>query len=259
MAASVEELFEHALRERGLPWTRDSDSGRYTVQADDITLTISIDNLRREFARDSDVGCVSRFIDSVLRAQTAKTPEWSDARNRIIFCLEPTGYVQPPELRMPISEQVDRVSALLDDSSAKLTWLTKAMLHAWNVAPRDIEDAALANLAAALRESSLEWKQIDAVRLGFFATHLPFKSPLLLAPNLKDLIAKEIGWPILAVVPDRDFVYIWAAEHRQFAQRVGAVVLQQYSKSPYPVAKEVFRIDDSGISAIGAFADPGAD
>src|SRR5690242_14871248 len=122
---------------------------------------------------------------------------------------------------MPISEQVDRVPVLLDDSRGTLTWISQAMLESWHVAAGDVESAALANLAAALSLSSLEWTEIDSVRLGFFKTPLPLKSPLLLAPNLKEFVAELVGWPILAVVPDRDFVYVWAAKQYEFAGRIG--------------------------------------
>jgi hypothetical protein len=85
---------------------------------------------------------------------------------------------------------------------------------------------------------------------------LPFKSPLLLAPNLKSLVAEVIGWPLYAAVPDRDFVYVWSSKHAEFAERVGAVVLEQYAASPYPLSTEVFEIGDGGMTAIGAFANP---
>ena len=102
----------------------------------------------------------------------------------------------------------------------------------------------------------MEWQEFDTVRLGFFNTQLPFKSPLLLAPNLKSHVADVIGWPLYAVVPDRDFVYIWSGEHADFAERVGGVVLEQYAASPYPLTTEVFEIGDAGMIAIGTFANP---
>ena len=63
--------------------------------------------------------------------------------------------------------------------------------------------------------------EIDGVELGFIATWLPFKASLVLAPNLREIVGARLGWPLMAVVPDRDFLYLWAARHTNFVQRVG--------------------------------------
>jgi hypothetical protein len=55
------------------------------------------------------------------------------------------------------------------------------------------------------------------------------------------------------VIPNRDFLYVWAAQHRDFIHRVGKVVVREFTTSPYPLITEVFEIGDAGIAAIGAF------
>jgi len=57
----------------------------------------------------------------------------------------------------------------------------------------------------------------------------------------------------LAVVPDRDFLYLWAARHKDFAPRVGRVLVREYSKASYPISTEVYEITNQGIQAIGEF------
>ena len=112
---------------------------------------------------------------------------------------------------------------------------------------------AFDNLARALREATIENEEIDGVQLGYIATTLPFKSSLILAPNLREVVEASIGWPLHAVAPDRDFLYLWAARHEDFAPRVGSVVVTEYSRAPYPISTEVFEIADGGIRAIGEF------
>ena len=80
------------------------------------------------------------------------------------------------------------------------------------------------------------------------------KSPLLLAPNLKEIVSPIIGWPLHAVIPDQDFLYVWPAGHEQFCERVGAIAVREYSAAPHPVTTELFKIDDDGIRAVGAFS-----
>ncbi len=96
-------------------------------------------------------------------------------------------------------------------------------------------------------------KDIDGVQLGFIGTPLPFKASLILAPNLREVVGAVLGWPLMAVVPDRDFLYIWGARHTEFVQRVGGVVVREYSKASYPISTEVYEITDQKIRAIGEF------
>ena len=96
-------------------------------------------------------------------------------------------------------------------------------------------------------------KPIDGVQLGFIITSLPFKASLILAPNLHEVVGAALGWPLMAVVPDRDFLYLWAAQHTDFVQRVGGVVVREYSQASYPISTEVYEITEKSIRAIGAF------
>jgi len=62
-----------------------------------------------------------------------------------------------------------------------------------------------------------------------------------------------LGWPLMAVVPDRDFLFLWAARHTDFVKRVGSVVVREYSKASHPISTEVYEITDQKIRAIGEF------
>ncbi len=57
----------------------------------------------------------------------------------------------------------------------------------------------------------------------------------------------------MAVAPDRDFLYLWAAKHEKFVIRVGSTTVEQYSKASYPLSAEVYSVSDAGIKAIGEF------
>ena len=128
------------------------------------------------------------------------------------------------------------------------------MLGNWKIAQADVEAVAANNLATLLAQTRVEHRDIDGVRLGFLASSLPFKAALILAPNLRQVVEPVLGWPLYAVAPARDFLYLWAAERADFAGRVGRVLVDEFTKSPYPISTEVFEISDRGIKAIGAFA-----
>src|SRR6266404_156026 len=83
----------------------------------------------------------------------------------------------------------------------------------------DAAAKAFANLGLALSEATIESQDIDGVPLGFISTTLPFKASLILAPNLREVVGAVLGWPLVAVVPDRNFLYLWPARHTDFARR----------------------------------------
>jgi hypothetical protein len=231
----------------------DDESQRYVIRARGLDVFLSLDNLAREYARDPDDARVSRFIDLAL-AGSLRTPDsWEEARKSVLFCLEPSDHVEPPPLRTPVSERLERVLVYFDVSNGTITWITPDMLDGWRVTADEAEAVALSNLAAALASASIEHTDIEGVRLGIVTTILPFKTALILAPNLKEVVSPVLGWPLRAVIPDWDFLYLWDARHTAFMERVGGVVVDQFAKSPHPLTTEIFEISDDGITAIAAF------
>ncbi|HME08207.1 MAG TPA: hypothetical protein VKG25_14220 [Bryobacteraceae bacterium] len=252
MGTSVEVLFERELERRGIAFTADPSTGTYFVQVG-TPLSVSLENLSRQYAYERDPDCVPRFVEAILHRAT--TLSWSSARESILFALEPNDYVESSDLRLPLSKRVDRVPILVDQPLGTWRFIMREMLKEWDVTMDDVTQVAGSAMALALTSANLERSEIDGVTLGFFETDLPLKSPPLLAPNLKQIVEPLIGWPLHAVVPDQDFIYVWAARHERFFERVAAVVVREYSVAPHPVTTELFEIGDDGIRAIGAFSE----
>jgi hypothetical protein len=252
MSDLVAALFEQELRRRGVPYEVDGESKRYRLHLQGGEFLVSLDNLAREYIRDQDGACVARFVDGVLGVGVREQP-WEEARASLLFTLEPSDYAEPPPLRTRISDRVDKVPVLVRASGRTLSWITPAMVADWQVSLAEVEATASRNLAAALATAKLEYENVDGVRLGFIETELPFKAALILASNLREVVSPVLGWPLHAVIPDRDFLYLWAAQHRDMVNRVGKVVVKEFTTSPYPLTTEVFEIGDRGVDAIGAF------
>lgn len=217
-----------------------------------IILNLSLDNLRRIYEQDQDVSCIKRFLDAAL-ASPRSFGGWSEESAAVYFCLEPSDYAEAPQLREPVSERLDRVAVHFDAERNVITWVTRSMLERWQVSREELTAQALANLGGALTAAQIDHFDIDGVRLGHLTTRLPFKTALVLAPNLKEIVAPALGWPLLAVAPDRDFLYLWDARHDAMIERMGRVVVREFNTAPYPLTTEVLSISDEGISAIGCF------
>jgi hypothetical protein len=156
-------------------------------------------------------------------------------------------------VREAVSDRVDGVAIHFDAGQNIVTWVTEQMLDDWRVSPEELALEASANLARALAAAHLEYYDIGGRRLGSLTTGLPFKTALLLAPNLKEIVSRTLGWPLLAVVPDRDFLHLWDARYDDMMARMERVVVREFGTAPYPLTTEVFRISDEGIATVCAF------
>jgi hypothetical protein len=246
--------FEAELARLGIDFSLDPESGRHAITFGDTQLLVSLENLVREVARDGVVRRISRFVDAI-QASAAVDRDEVDAL-RFYWCLEPNDHVDKPEVRVALSDRVDRVLCQVSRDGGLVTWVSNAMLAQAGLDEAEAGARAFDNLAAALREGEVTSDEIDGVKLGMIGTRLAFKAALMLAPNAREILEPVLGWPLLAVAPDRDFLYLWDAKHTDFAGRVGGVVVREFQEAAYPVSTEVWRLDDGGLRAIGEFARP---
>ncbi|MEW4565128.1 hypothetical protein AB1K70_21565 [Bremerella sp. JC770] len=251
---SVREQFERELTKRGLSFSVDPESGGHLVSVNDNQLKVSLDNLERELAAGVDADRVARFVDTVLAS--AQTAAEDYAAERLFWSLEPNDYEEKADYCAPVSDAVDRVLVHLSACGSMITWVTPSILETLGLSADAAGEQAFANLSREVAAATLEAQGVDGVPLGYVITELPFKAAMILAPNLRELVEDKLGWPVMAVTPDRDFLYLWGAEHQQLAQRVGPVVVREYARSPYAISTEVYQIDDNGPHAVGAYPVP---
>jgi uncharacterized protein YtpQ (UPF0354 family) len=255
MSDLVAELFEQELRRRGVQCRFDEDELRYRVQHQGRELLVSLDNLARNYAREQDVACVASFVDNLLSLyRRVEGQSWEEVRGLILFAIEPSDYAEPLPLRSPISDRVDRVPVIVRAPLQTVSFITPTIVDTWQVSRAEVETTASRNLAAALTAAKLEYGDVDGVRLGYLGTELPIKAALILAPNLREVVSPVLGWPLYAVIPDRDFLYLWASRHQSLIDRVGRTVVKEFATAPYPITTEVFEISDDGIRPIGAYS-----
>jgi hypothetical protein len=243
--------FEAELFRRGLSFEIDSESGRYHIATSTGQMMISIENLLKDLRSDGDLGRIPRFVDAILAGNSPTDSEV--CLEDLFWCLEPNDYVEKADFRVEISKCVDRVLIHLAPDRSLLTWVTPQMLASAGLTEAEAARAGFENLARELEASEIEFDDIDGVRLGYLTTDIPMKSSLILAPNLREVVEPILGWPLLAVAPDRDFLYLWAARHQGFTGRVGKVVVREYLNASYPISTEVYSLSDEGVAAIGEF------
>ncbi len=116
------------------------------------------------------------------------------------------------------------------------------------------------NMKKILAETTITTEPIDDDKLGIVNTeYVAFKAALLLCPGFRELAEPVLGWPLLAVMPCRDRVYVVSAESQELVGRTGPFIVREYEQSGYPVSTEVFELSDNGIRAIAEFQQPERD
>ncbi|MER2563801.1 MAG: hypothetical protein ABTQ32_23930 [Myxococcaceae bacterium] len=256
----VRREFEAELRRRQFEFTRAPD-GRYEVRSaalsvSDFTLTVSIENLTREVERDHDLGAIARFVDRFEQLPEAET--WDAARPRLRLSLEPNDYdasTMSGALYRPTSETTMQVLTRIT-KTGDVHWVTNEELKSWGVTREQAETIAKDNLDALLVGTEPEVQQIGMRKIGMLPiVESASKASVILAPNFRRFIEPNFGWPVLAVTPCRDFVYVFGKDDFDLVGKSGKVVLEEFNRSDHPITTEVWKISDAGVESIGALGD----
>lgn len=252
--SEVATLFLTDLARRGITATAKPD-GDYEIAVGDTTYTISLANVSRDFARDRDPQRIVTFVDSITRQ--VRVPTWDEARPRIRWALEPTDMPLEDALHDKVSDQVALVLVHVSETETEIMWVAPSMAEGWGQTKESLMEAAVENMKAILAETKIDTTPIDEHTLGMVNTRLvAFKAALLFCPGFKAVVEPVLGWPVLAVLPCRDFVYLIPEKSHDLLGRVGPVVMREYHESSYPLCLEVFELTDKGALAIGEFQKP---
>ncbi len=249
----VQKLFLDELAKREVTAYEALEDGRFAISINDATWQVSLDNISREFEHDRDPALIEQFVETIF-ASVAPLPDWAEAKERVRFCAEPSDLDFGHSLKLQITESLCRILVYADPSESTVRWLTPAQVETWGQQLEYVEAVAEQNMASLLSETEVQTMEVDEFRLGILATGTVFKASLIFAPNLKEVIGKTIGWPLLAVIPCRDFAYFLAEQDSALVPSLGEVVMREFTTHAYPISTEIFRISDDGIEAIGAFA-----
>lgn len=247
----VYKKFKQHIEEKGLSINKIEDDFVFISQGD-FDLKISLENLQRNFERDKDEVYIEEFVSSILEG-FEPLPEWIVAKKNVFPSLFPSSYEYDDFINYPITEKFNTVFIYSDDF--KNTWLTYEQLTKWNISEKEFIETVYKNIQLELLNTSFQIDLIENIKLGFFETeHTTLKSSLLLSKNLKEKVINELGWPICAVLPVRDFCYLFSEKDFDFfSDRLGAIVVEEYKNSGYPITTEIIKISDDGIKAIGEY------
>ncbi len=246
-------IFERELSQREISFVRESeDEYRLHLEPRGIIASVSLLNVRRNAERDDDPEVMRRFVESIVQAFPPSSPSWEEVAPFLLWAAEPTDIESGDTIRLEVTETVSRVLTYIDRDQTSIHWVTPAMCEQWGVTVEQAASAAYSNQDRLLDGLQLECAENEGEVLGMIPLNSPYKASVIFARTFRALVEDAIGWPVLVVIPCRDFAYVFR-EHSPFLGQIGRVVVQEYRNSGYPITTEVLRISDEGIEAIGQF------
>jgi hypothetical protein len=223
------------------------------ISQGELTLKISLDNVRRNYERDKDESHISDLVQTLVSYSIELPENWEDAKEYIYISLFPNDHDFQEFLHAKITDEFSKV--YVHSGQDKLTWITKDDLKKWNITETELDIQANNNADKLLKTTQITFDTIENRKLGLIEVeHTTLKGALLFAPTMKEKIKTDFGFPFYAVIPVRDFCYIFSEKDFEFfSGRIGKVVVDEYKQSGYPITTEILKFTDKGVEAVGQY------
>jgi hypothetical protein len=244
--------FKNQLECRGFNIESVDEDGFIHINIEESDLKISLENVRRNYKRDSDESHIDDLID-VIVSNSAKNEDWITAKDKLYIQFFPNDFDFENIVNEKVTNEFSKVFALKINNG--FSFITEDDLSKWKIDFNELEEQADFNLGILLDKVTIEFEDIDNHQLGMInVEEVSLKSSFLFSSKVKDFVQDIIGFPFYAVMPVRDFCYIFSEkDFDYFCQRLGSVVLDEYNNSGYPITTEILRFSETGVEAIGKY------
>jgi len=244
--------FKRLVEKKGFHIRKIDEEDLIHLLKDDYDMKVSLYNLRREYEQIKEDFCIESFVEAVAHTND-DLPEWDESSKRIYPSLFPSDFNFEDHINFPVTETFNMI--IVYDSGVGKAWVNEEQLTTWKIDNQALLKAAYANLDKVLDEAILEVDMIENKKLCFFSLEdETMKSVLILSKKLKNKVSAELGWPIIAVIPVRDFCYLFSERDLDFfTGRIGDTVMNEFENSGYPITIEILKCSDEGIKAVGKY------
>lgn len=245
--------FKSQIEKKGMRIDSVYATGLIYISQGELTFKIRLDNVRRNYERDKDESHISDLVQT-LGSYSIELPEnWADAKEFIYISLFPNDHDFQDVSHTRLTDEFSKVYVF--SGQDKLTWITKHDLEKWNITETELEIQANNNADKLLKTTTITVYTIENRKLGLIEVgHTTLKGAVLFAPTMKEKIKMDFGFPFYAVIPVRDFCYIFSEKDFQFlSSRIGKIVVDEYKQSGYPITTEILKFTDNGVEAVGKY------
>lgn len=156
-------------------------------------------------------------------------------------------------LSVDISDRVRQVLVVHRPRSHSVRFVSEADFCAWGISVEEAWTAARESLKRIAADTHVELLTGGDLVLGMVHASEFHKASVIFSPSFRAQVPDALGWPVMAVAPARDFVYLLRNDDQDALSRIGAVVVREFRESGYPVSTEVWVLSDDGARAVGAY------
>ena len=248
----VEKLFEKELINFDIEFKK-IEPKLYEVSTESGKKIIALHNIEKNLIRDDDEGVVTRFVKNIL-TPIAELPEWNEMRNGLYISLEPSDYQGLEDvIHNKVGDTVALILAYFNPDVNQIRWIKEENLNERGIELENAWEIAQSNLETIMQKTEISFTEIEGEKLAMLEVDEPHKASLILTNALKAKVSKELGWPVFAVAPARDFVYLFSKQG-SLINKVGHVVIREFNNSGYPISTDVWELSDGEQKIVGAYA-----
>jgi len=241
--------FKSQIENRGMKIEFVDETGLIHVKQGEGTLKISLDNVRKDYERNKDKTIISHFVQTIL-FPIEPPKKWSDAKDDIYISLFTNDFEFEDVIHKKITEELSKIYIYVE--RGQRMWISKDDITKWGISEFELDTQANKNADKLLNQIQIQYDNIDNRKLGIIETERT--SALLFAPAMKEKVKIDIGFPFFAVIPVIDLCYIFSEQDFDFfAEIIGKVVVDEYSKSGYPITTEILKFTDNEVEVVGKF------
>lgn len=249
----VFEEFKSQIEKKGMKIDSIEESGLIHISRGEWKLKVSLENARKNFTRDKDKIHITNLVETLLVEQIEIPKNWAECKDKVFISLFPNDIDFDDMIHKKVTDEFSKVYMLSSDTNQ--IFLSKDNLEKWNITEKDLDIQANTNADNLLLKSTITFDTIEKRKLGIInADNETLKPALLFAPTMREKVKKDFGFPFYAVIPVRDFCYIFSEKDFDFfSGRIGDVVADEYKQSGYPITTEVLKFTDKGVEAVGQY------
>lgn len=249
----VLEIFRRNLEKNGLFISAIEPDGLIRVRRGDTDLTVSLENVTRNYERDKDETVITDLVDTIITTDTTKFSPWEKVKDHVYVSLLPLSTLMGDPIYQPVTMVFGKVYVVVGDN--KLIFIDYSELERWQITQEELAAQANKNADLLVEDALIEIGIVEGRKLGMVNhSFTSLKTALLFAPSFREKAEPEFGFPFYAVMPVRDFCYIFSEQDFEFfTARMGKVIVEEYKKSGYPLTTEVLKFDEDGVDAVGAY------
>ncbi len=132
--------------------------------------------------------------------------------------------LSPGTVTRPLTDHTRIALVHCAPATCVVSFVRRSDLAAWGVTDDEAWQAAEQSFSAIVAATRVELSAASGSPIGMLHAHEPYKASMILSPALKAQVPAELGWPVYAVVPARDFVFLFRRDDASLIDRLGGVL-----------------------------------